>query len=96
MHHPDPNVHPVRTGQTLHANPIKSILFLERSTAPSLQDFQFDMSLEAVQHNWWTFELFERSLEKVIAFELFERSLEKVIASVPKTTLVDSYSRVAT
>jgi hypothetical protein len=46
---------------------VKSILLWKRSTAPSLQDFQFDMSLAAAQHNWSTFESFERSLEKVIA-----------------------------
>jgi hypothetical protein len=46
---------------------VKSILSWERPTAPSLQDFRFDMSLAAAQHNWSTFESFGRSLENVIA-----------------------------
>jgi hypothetical protein len=46
---------------------VKSTLLWKRSTAPSMQDFQFDILLAAAQHNWSTFESFERSLEKVIA-----------------------------
>jgi hypothetical protein len=46
---------------------VKSILSWERPSAPSLQDFRLDMSLEAAQHNWSTFESFERNLEKVSA-----------------------------
>jgi hypothetical protein len=46
---------------------VKSILLWENPTAPSLQDFQFEMSIAAAQHNWSTFASFDRSLEKVIA-----------------------------
>jgi hypothetical protein len=46
---------------------VKSILSWERPSAPSLQDFRFDVSLAAAQHNWSTFESFERNLEEVIA-----------------------------
>jgi hypothetical protein len=38
-----------------------------RSSRPTAPDFQFDISLEAAQHNWWTFESLERILKKVVA-----------------------------
>jgi hypothetical protein len=46
---------------------VQPILLWDRPLAPSLQDFQFDMSRKAAQHNWSTFESFQRSLDKVIA-----------------------------
>jgi hypothetical protein len=46
---------------------VKSILLWNRPSAPTLQDFQFDMSIAAAEHNWSTFNSFERSLEKVIS-----------------------------
>jgi hypothetical protein len=45
---------------------VKSILLWEPPTAPLLQAFEFDVSLDAIQHNWLTFESLERSLEKPI------------------------------
>jgi hypothetical protein len=48
----------------------KSILIWDHPIAPSLQDFQFDMSLDAAQHNYSSFESFERSVEKVISSDL--------------------------
>jgi hypothetical protein len=48
---------------------VKSILHWEHSTAPSLQEFQFDMCLGVMKHNWSTIQSFERSLEKVVAFD---------------------------
>jgi hypothetical protein len=49
-----------------HASPIVHRIF-QVDHAPGTLDFQFDMSLDAAQHNWWTFESFERILKKVIA-----------------------------
>lgn len=46
---------------------VTSVLLSKRPTAPSLQDFQFDISLAAAQHNCSTFAAHDRSLENVIA-----------------------------
>jgi hypothetical protein len=57
---------PIGTGHEF-LEKVKAVLRWNPPTPPTLQDFKFELTTEAAEHNWRTFESHGNSLEQVIA-----------------------------